>query len=82
MIERDITATIESLLERFPAVAVVGPRQSGKTTLARTLSSVYYDLELEADRLRLDLQWNDLAESRDLATAVSRQCEETLGQEP
>lgn len=48
------------LLERLsasPALALVGPRQAGKTTLARAISPVYYDLEQEAERLRLDLEW-------------------------
>lgn len=49
-----------ALLEEFPAVAILGPRQVGKTTLAleiaRTLgegASLYLDLEAEADRARL-----------------------------
>ena len=55
----------ESLLERrlasYPAVALVGPRQCGKTTLARSLGGRYYDMELESDRLRLDLEWDQMA---------------------
>lgn len=47
-------------LRASPAVALVGPRQSGKTTLARALPGRYFDLELQADRLALDLQWADL----------------------
>jgi len=35
----------------FPAVALVGPRQSGKTTLAKSLGGQYFDLEqVHADR--------------------------------
>jgi len=45
------------LLEHLPAVALVGPRQAGKTTLALTIAegrpSVYLDLESAADRARL-----------------------------
>jgi hypothetical protein len=44
-------------LTRYPAVALVGPRQCGKTTLALALGGAYYDLEQQADRLRLDLEW-------------------------
>ncbi len=59
-----------SLLERrlaaYPAVALVGPRQCGKTTLARSLGARYYDMELESDRLRLDLEWAEMAEGGDL----------------
>lgn len=34
LIERRITATVKSLLGDSPAVALLGPRQVGKTTLA------------------------------------------------
>jgi len=48
---------IVDLLEHQPAVALVGPRQAGKTTLALTIAesrpSVYLDLESAADRARL-----------------------------
>jgi hypothetical protein len=39
----------------------------GKTTLALTLGKSYYDLEQEGDRLKLDLEWDQLASSRSLA---------------
>lgn len=46
-----------SLLERHPAVGLLGPRQVGKTTLAmeiaRTRPSVYLDLESPSDRAKL-----------------------------
>jgi len=63
MIKRKITKTIISRLQQFPAVALVGPRQSGKTTLARTFSGKYYDLEVDQEKLRLDLQWDEVTES-------------------
>jgi predicted AAA+ superfamily ATPase len=57
MIERRITAEVSALLQHTPAVALVGPRQSGKTTLALAIAaqrpSVYLDLESPADRARL-----------------------------
>jgi predicted AAA+ superfamily ATPase len=44
-------------LEQFPAVALLGPRQVGKTSLAlqlaASLPSLYLDLEATADRARL-----------------------------
>ncbi len=45
-------------LDDFPAVALLGPRQAGKTTLARAVGdglngSVYLDLESPSDRLKL-----------------------------
>ena len=57
MIARRVESEVASLLEHFPAVALVGPRQSGKTALALAIAesrlSVYLDLEAESDRARL-----------------------------
>ena len=57
MISRRSGSQLESLLEENPAVALLGPRQVGKTTLAleiaRAVDSVYLDLESPADRARL-----------------------------
>lgn len=36
-IERDLAATLSERLRHYPVVTVTGPRQSGKTTLCRTL---------------------------------------------
>jgi len=66
MIQRRILPVLKSRLKQYPAVTLVGPRQSGKTTLARSLGGAYYDLEQESDRLRLDLEWNKLVEGRQL----------------
>jgi predicted AAA+ superfamily ATPase len=66
MIKRLITKNIASRLKSYPAVAILGPRQVGKTTLAKTLSKTYYDLELEQEKLRLDIQWNNLIKSKEL----------------
>ena len=65
MIDRKLKKLIHSRMRLFPAVALLGPRQAGKTTLARTISPVYYDLELEEEKLRLDLQWDEITESSD-----------------
>lgn len=57
MIPRQAAPVLRDLLRQSPAVALVGPRQCGKTTLARSLGGAYYDLEQEPERLRLDLEW-------------------------
>ena len=57
MIERFITSRLNQALGRQASVALIGPRQAGKTTLARAIGdsrpSVYLDLEAERDRARL-----------------------------
>jgi predicted AAA+ superfamily ATPase len=51
-IERTILAKFISL---FPVTAILGPRQCGKTTLARTLEAdAYFDLENPQDLARLE----------------------------
>lgn len=56
-IERRITAELNELIDSSPAVALIGPRQVGKTTLALAIGdgrpSVYLDLESDADRAKL-----------------------------
>lgn len=39
MIGRDAANKLQELAEKFPAIGLLGPRQSGKTTLAKTLFS-------------------------------------------
>ena len=57
MIKRRLHARLRRLLEEYPAVALLGPRQVGKTTLAHEVAervdSVYLDLESPADRAKL-----------------------------
>jgi len=64
MINRHLRDLILSRLRNFPAVALLGPRQSGKTTLAQTISGVYYDLEVDPEQLRLNLQWEVIVQSK------------------
>lgn len=60
MIKRKIQEELTLLLATFPAVALFGPRQVGKTTLTRELLKsslqevVYFDLENDDDIARLD----------------------------
>lgn len=57
MIPRRLLDTLESALTEAPAVALLGPRQVGKTTLALAMTqgraAIYLDLESEADRAKL-----------------------------
>lgn len=47
-------AKIQALLSQFPVVALIGPRQAGKTTLARSLGPAhFFDLEDPRDAARL-----------------------------
>ncbi len=66
MVPRTVRQLVRERLARYPAVVLVGPRQCGKTTLARGFRGSYYDLEQETDRLRLDLEWDDLVSRRRL----------------
>lgn len=57
MIDRRIQNELSEQLAQFPAVALLGPRQVGKTTLALEISesrpSIYLDLESDTDRNKL-----------------------------
>lgn len=65
--KRRLAATLlRERLARYPAAALLGPRQCGKTTLGRSLSGRYYDAEQPADRVRLDLDWRAIAAGRSL----------------
>ncbi|MDO8810518.1 MAG: ATP-binding protein [Gallionella sp.] len=58
MINRRLLPVIEHSLAEFPAVSLLGPRQAGKTTLARIVAnarpgSLYLDLERPSDLAKL-----------------------------
>ncbi|MDZ4322748.1 MAG: AAA family ATPase, partial [Alphaproteobacteria bacterium] len=57
MIERRALYSVKEALARQAAVALIGPRQVGKTTLALTIAaevpSLYLDLESLEDRVKL-----------------------------
>ncbi|GAG82152.1 unnamed protein product, partial [marine sediment metagenome] len=57
MINRWVTSRLEQTLRRTPAVALLGARQVGKTTLAKFIaqdrSSIYLDLESPEDLVKL-----------------------------
>ena len=58
MIERNITSKVLQALEKQAAVALIGPRQVGKTTLsldiAENRKAIYLDLESFEDRGKLE----------------------------
>lgn len=66
MIYRNVTNLVLKRLERSPAAAIIGPRQSGKTTLAKTLGSIYFDLESPEMCASLDAQWPELVKQNRL----------------
>ena len=57
MIKREVLQTLRKALNRQAAVALLGPRQVGKTTLAlevgKERGAIYLDLEADADRDKL-----------------------------
>lgn len=60
MIERLKKKQVLALAKQFPVIAIIGPRQSGKTTLSKLLylnrskSAYYFDLESPTDRSRFN----------------------------
>ena len=59
MIRRSLQQPIQKALKNMPVVALLGPRQVGKTTLALEIAqivskqSAYLDLELDTDLAKL-----------------------------
>lgn len=59
-INRRISAEIHDSLSFFPVVSIIGPRQVGKTTLAKQIMSasvkptIYLDLEIQSDLYKLN----------------------------
>lgn len=64
MLPRRLRRLLLKKLEEAPAVALLGARQAGKTTLAKSLSPLYYDCEQAGDRLRIDLEWEKIRKGR------------------
>jgi predicted AAA+ superfamily ATPase len=57
MFDRIAASQVDRALARSPAVAILGPRQVGKTTLARAAAAgcsdaVHLDLETAADQAK------------------------------
>lgn len=68
MISRDKTTKALFLLRNFPVLTLLGSRQVGKTTLAKTIAkkinkpSIYFDLENERDLHRFEMDAQSLLE--------------------
>ena len=59
MIDRYLQHMVQQRLRQYPAVALLGPRQVGKTTLAKTIAAQHpgamlLDLERESDRAAVE----------------------------
>ena len=69
MIDRRIHNHLVELISQYPAVALLGPRQVGKTTLALNVAasrpSLYLDLESPSDQAKLSEPELYLAEHED-----------------
>ncbi len=69
MINRYLTPILNEAIKNTPAVALLGPRQVGKTTLAlaigQTRPSIYLDLESPEDILKLSDPSTFLSEQKD-----------------
>ncbi len=47
LVHREVVSAIRQMVDKFPVIALTGPRQSGKTTLLRTMFSDYRYVSLE-----------------------------------
>ncbi|HSU49989.1 MAG TPA: AAA family ATPase, partial [Segetibacter sp.] len=76
MIERKLNTEVRSLLKQFPAVAILGARQVGKTTMAKEIASVqkkptiYLDLENPLDVRRLEDPFTFLSDNKDKCVLI------------
>lgn len=70
MIDRLLLTELSKALRHFPALAILGARQTGKATLAKSLAkkqkkiSIYLDLENPADLDKLDDAYSFLDENK------------------
>ena len=66
MISRLLKRQIDDQLSHYPAVALSGARQTGKTTLAKAFKGHYFNLENPRDQLRLEVAWEELMGTQEL----------------
>jgi len=70
LITRTLATQLRSRLKKSPAIAILGPRQVGKTTLAKQLESHYIYLDMENPR--------DLAKLQDAYTFLENLQDQTV----
>ncbi|MDQ6812172.1 MAG: ATP-binding protein [Bacteroidota bacterium] len=76
MIERKLNNEVKILLKQFPAVAILGARQVGKTTMAKEIAAVqkkptlYLDLENPLDVRRLEDPFTFLTDNKDKCVII------------
>ncbi len=76
MIQRQLQKEITALMKQFPAVAILGARQVGKTTLAKEIAasqkrvSLYLDLENPLDVRRLADPYSFLSDNKDKCVII------------
>lgn len=61
MISRQIVSYLKTLSQEFPVICVMGPRQSGKTTLVRSYFKDYLYLNLEDPSVRIEAETDGCA---------------------
>ena len=74
MVDRFYRRLVAEKLEKYPAVALLGPRQCGKTTLAKNFGGRYFDMESQGAALRLDSEWDRLMRGEELVIIDEAQC--------
>jgi len=74
MLDRFYRRLVAEKLEKYPAVALLGPRQCGKTTLAKNFGGRYFDMESQGAALRLDSEWDRLMRGEELVIIDEAQC--------
>lgn len=75
MIKRHLETEIQKKLDRSPAIAILGPRQVGKTTLAKKLTPdtqnmIYLDMENPIDQIKLQDAYSYLTEYEDYRVII------------
>lgn len=72
MLERSIQTTIDKVMRQYPVITLSGPRQSGKTTLVKTVypDTPYYSLENPDVRAMIQADPRQFISSIDLQKGV------------